>query len=171
MGYGTDRHGRLTCDSCGVARGVRKIRCPFKIRCDNLHSPERQLLDFCTAPALCPACVAREGGAGSKGVHKRCKGPARIEQAKDDAVQARLDAGEWKVVAAAGDWHYLVPAGMVGVTFGRAGGRANGLRSFIMPADQYDPRTKPWYSDYAQLVDEGRCTPIGDLPMRQTGHT
>jgi hypothetical protein len=148
MGYGYDHHGHLACDGCGTTGGVRKRRCPFKVRDDNLRSAERPVLDYCTAPALCQNCVAKEGGAGKRGVHKRCAEPARARQAEYDAIQARLDAGEWKVVEAEGGWHHQVPNGMVRVTFGRAGGSANGVRQLMVPQDRYDPRAKPWYSDY-----------------------
>jgi hypothetical protein len=149
MGYGYDSRNRLCCDQCGNAGGVRKRRCPHKVLGDSLRSPSRFAMDYCSAPALCGPCFSAEGG--TRGVHERCAAPAAASQAEYDATQARLDAGEWHVVSASGDWHPDVPAGQVQITFWTAGGPPSGQRTVLVPADVYDPAAKPWLSDYQPI--------------------
>ena len=101
MGYCFDYAGRLVCDRCGQAGGVRKRKCPYKV--SGLH--------YCPAPAYCAPCYKVRGGL--RGVHgDACRDGAAASQAKADVIRARLDAGEVKVRAAYGDWHADVPAGM-----------------------------------------------------------
>lgn len=147
MGYCTDGRGRLVCDSCGNVGHVRKRKCIYKVLGDSLRSLQRIEMHYCYPPALCPGCYRSRGGA--RGVHgDQCRDGAARFQAEHDATQKRLDAGEWCVVSASGDWRKDVPAGMVEVTFWTAGGPASGERRICVPADDYDPRGKPWLSDY-----------------------
>lgn len=129
MGYSYSVPGnRLCCDNCGGTGSTRKRRCPHKVTSQGV-----QPLPYCPAPALCAACWAKLGGAA--GVHgDRCRDGAKQAQAEDDALVARLDAGEQLVRTAWGDWDPDTPTGMVRVmTWGRGG--VEGM--YLMPADDY----------------------------------
>jgi hypothetical protein len=141
--YGRNATGRmaLACDRCGNVGGVRKRTCPHKVLTDSSRGP-RATLAYCTPSALCGGCFHEIGG--SRVLHRDCKDAAAASQAEYDANQARLDAGELTVLAAWGDWHETVPAGMAGVLFG---GR-DGQRAVLVPAADYQPGTRPWLSDY-----------------------
>lgn len=139
MGYCYSRTGGLACDKCGAAGGVRKRCCAYTVLCDSLRGA-RQRLDYCPAPALCSACYKQAGGL--RGVHgEACRDGAAASQAKYDAIEARLDAGESFVIAGYGRG---VPAGMAGVGFrSRAGDSWR-----LIPEADYDPQAKPALSDY-----------------------
>lgn len=121
--YGQTASGSwaLACDRCPTAGGVRKRTCTYKVLTDSLHGG-RHALPYCSPPALCSPCYAAVGGA--KGLHARCAEGAAASQAEYDAVEARLDAGEFISASGFGSWHEHVPDGFVGRIFrGRAGER------------------------------------------------
>jgi hypothetical protein len=106
MGYCFDYRGRLACDGCGIAGGVRKRRCAYKV----------DGVPYCPAPALCPDCYKQHGGL--RGVHgDECRDGAAQSQARADADKARIAAGDFKSRSAFGDWHELVPENKVGLLF------------------------------------------------------
>lgn len=142
MGYTIDNRGRLCCDHCGQAGGVRRRTCPYKVLTDSSRAP-RTLLAYCKAPALCGPCLKDLGG--MTGIHKGCAAEAESSQAEFDAIEARLEAGGSYVQAA---WGRAtgVPAGMAGVVFS---GRT-GKTWVLVPEGDYDAGRKPWLSDYPQ---------------------
>lgn len=143
MGYVFDMRGRLCCDRCGTSGGVRRRTCPHTVLSDSLRGG-RQRLPWCSPPAYCSGCYKAAGGV--HGIHDQHEAPAAEDQAKADAIEAALDAGESFVCAAWGDWAEGVPAGMAGVVFrGRAG---ECLR--LVPAAAYEPGAKPRLSDYPE---------------------
>lgn len=153
MGYcyeasGSGR-GRLCCDRCGNAGGVRKRTCPYKMLGSTHRSVDgrRHALPYCYPTALCSPCLTEIGG--SKVLHADCRGRAAERQAEADAEQARLDAGELLVGSAFGDWHDRVPTGMVGVLFfGENGDQVD----VLVPDHRYHPGKRPWLSDYPEAV-------------------
>jgi len=95
MGYVYEgRHsgrGRLCCDACGNAGGVRKVRCPF---------------GYCQATALCPACRKNpkiKVGMSAEG-HRAlgCEAAHESFVKREAATKSMLDAGEYVRVAALG---------------------------------------------------------------------
>jgi hypothetical protein len=148
-GYGWTSSGRqgLSCDGCGTVGGVRKRRCPYKVLGDSLRSPRRYELDYSPAPALCSECYKKHGGL--RGVHgEECREGAVKSQAKYDAIEAGLDAGESFVIAAYGSWAEGVPQGQVKVLFrGRAG-----ETEMLMPEALYEQRPTQTLSGYQALV-------------------
>lgn len=144
MGNCYDRRGRLCCDQCGQADGVRKCTCPYKVLTDSSRAP-RTLLAYCKALALCGPCLKELGG--RSGVHKNCAAEAESSQAEFDAVEARLEAGGSYVQVA---WGVAtgVPDGMTGVMFSGRGGKT----WVLVPGSDYDPGRKPWLADYPQAV-------------------
>lgn len=147
--YGWTESGRqsLACDGCGNIGGVRKRRCPYKVRTDSLRSTHRFEIDYCPAPAMCSACYKKHGGL--RGVHgESCREGAAQSQAEEDKVEAGLDAGESFVIAAYGDWAEDVPEGQVKVLFkGRAG-----ESTLLLPKDLYDQRPTQTLSGYKALI-------------------
>lgn len=133
MGYGYGFDGRLACDGCGVTGGVRKRKCPHTVLGNNGRSYDgkRHSLPYCQAPALCNDCYRQHGGL--RGVHtdERCGVPARASQARDDAIQARLDAGESLVTSAIGGRDQ--PEGLVKVW-------THDDREFFVDQDEYRDR-------------------------------
>lgn len=148
MGYSTDNRGRLCCDNCGTAGGVRRRKCPHTVTTDNARSVDgrRHVLSYCPAPAVCAACWAQLGG--NAGVHGGCAEGAAASQADYDRTQARLDAGHVMVMSAAGSWHDDVPEGWVMLT-------GSDERAYLLPADDYGNRGG-FVDDYprAQLLEE-----------------
>lgn len=148
MGVTLDARGRACCDGCGAVRGVRKRKCPYLVLGDSLRSPSRFKMHYCSPPRYCAMCYSAAGGL--RGVHgEQCREGAALSQAEYDARQVRLDAGDWHVVSASGDWRPDVPAGQVRVTFWTAGGPARGERTLLVPESEYNPTRRPWLSDYA----------------------
>lgn len=149
MGYSRDYRGRLCCDRCGQGGGARKRTCPHTVLTDSTRGP-RARLAYCYPPALCGPCYKAEGGL--RGIHgQRCADGAATSQAEYDATEARLDAGEFQVLAAWGDWQDGVPEGRCGVLFGGRDGQV-----WKLVADgEYDPGPgrKPWLSDYPDATD------------------
>ena len=142
--YGMGASGRtgLSCDGCGTVGGVRKRTCPHKVTTSSATG-HRHALPWCPAPAYCSRCFAERGG--SKGIHVACAEAVIREQAREDAEQARYNAGERKVTAAFGDWADWVPDGMVGVHF------SDGARALI-PAADYQANRGGWELDYPTVL-------------------
>ena len=114
MGYCYERNrngssGRLCCDSCGDAGGVRKRTCPHKV-----HYGDGTALPYCPAPALCEACWEKHG---KNKIHAECKDRAAASTAEEAARQRRHDAGDHEVKSRWGSWHEAVPKGLVGASF------------------------------------------------------
>lgn len=139
MGYCFDYRGRLSCDSCGAAGGVRKRKCAYKVRsASHLGEAHRGSLPYCPAPALCGACYKKHGGL--RGVHGEiCRDGAAASQAREDAIQARFDAGDQLARSAFGSWHEEVPKSKVGVIF-------SGGAKRLVPEEIYD-RGLRWLSE------------------------
>jgi hypothetical protein len=146
MGYSYERSsGRLCCDNCGGTQGVRTRTCPHKVLGSSLRGP-RYALPYCSPPAYCSACFKAKGG--TKGVHATCAEGAAHYQAKDDAEEAALDAGDSLVICAFGTGREGAPAGYCKVIFkGRAGETA-----VFVPEESYDFQAKPKLSDYPEAV-------------------
>lgn len=142
MGYSYDMRGRLACDSCGRTGETRKRPCPHKVTTET-----GQVLRYCQAPALCGDCLRKHGG--TAGVHAGCKEGAAKSQARYDARRERLAAGEAQVMCAWGDWHELVPTGLVGALFI---GADKVEHCVLLRVQDYDPSTKPWLSDYPDAM-------------------
>lgn len=147
MGYSYDNRGRLCCDNCGQAGGVRKRVCPATVRTDSSRGP-RLGIRWCSPPAVCSPCWTPEL---RRKVHGDCREQAQRGQQKYDVDEARLEAGDRMVVSACGDWHKDVPAGMVLVTF--AGPYRDGAVQwvdYLMPAADY--KQGGWLSEYPTAV-------------------
>ena len=122
--YEAGGRGRRCCDHCGKPGGVRKRPCVHKVLSDSLYSSDgkRHSLPYCPPPALCSACYKALGGA--YWIHAACEAGAAASQAKADAIEELLDAGEFLPGSAFGDWHRTVPKGKVGIIYrGRGGTR------------------------------------------------
>jgi hypothetical protein len=146
MGYSYESSsGRLCCDNCGGTQGVRKRTCPHKVLGSSLHGP-RYALPYCSPPAYCSACFKARGG--SKAIHGGCAEGAAAAQAKADAIEAALDAGELLVRSAQGDRAEGVPAGQCRVIFEGRGTEA----TVFIPQESYDPQAKKKLSDYPEAV-------------------
>lgn len=141
MGYCYERtiHGgmRLCCDKCGKSGGVRKRTCPHKVD----HRDGTKPLPYCYPAALCSPCYAAE----KKTLHATCAADAAQRQAEIDAHRARLEQGEWAVSSGWGSWADWVPEGWTGVIFRNINGDE---QKWIVPADQYNPGSKRYLSDY-----------------------
>lgn len=140
MGYGYGPGG-LACDGgcgrCGRAQGVRKRVCPYKVTHDGY------VLAWCPAPALCKDCYKRHGGL--RGVHgQACRDGAAQAQREEDAKQAKLAGGDYKVNAAWGHWHDSVPEGKVGVLFEDKDG--DQVYRLVEASEYVAPY--PWLSEY-----------------------
>jgi hypothetical protein len=148
MGYSYDgSSGRLCCDNCGGTQGVRKRTCPHKVLGSSHRSPGgRYALPYCSPPAYCSACFKDRGG--SKGVHATCAEGAALYQAKADAEEAALDAGE-KLVAYGIGRGDDIPEGYVKVGFQGKNGEKTEV---FIPNESYDPGTKNKLSDYPEAV-------------------
>lgn len=149
--YGRTASGRmaLACDNCGAVGGVCRRTCPHKVLGDSMRavSGKRYAMPYCPAPALCGPCLSKLGGLHQ--LHRDCAAGAARAQAEYDETQRRLDAGEYQVVAAYGDWHELVPEGMVGVIFGgRDWGETRNEIAVLVPKDAYAPSSRRWLTDY-----------------------
>jgi hypothetical protein len=135
VGYCYSR-GRLCCDACGIT-GARKRTCPHRV-----HYPEGGSLPYCQAPALCGTCYDQRRGV----LHEECAAGAAAQNDWHRERGRRLDAGEFEVRTAWGDWHSRVPAGFVGVRFvGKGGSEVYRL----VPAADYNVAERHWLSDYA----------------------
>lgn len=164
MGYcygHNPRTGRdvLACDNCSTVGGVRRRTCPRKVLTDSLRSTDgsRHETPYCSAPALCDGCWRAKGR--TAGVHANCAAGAAASQARDDEIEALLDAGHLLVVAAAGSWRTDVPAGQTLVTFrGR-----NRQVDALVNADTYDPTLRPRLDHYPD------ATIVTDDPTRGCG--
>ena len=138
----------LSCDHCGTVGGVRKRTCLYKVSSSGLRSGGRRIvMPYCPAPAYCGACFTERGG--TKKIHENCKVPAERSQAEYDAERAKLETGEFHVTSAFGSWHDSVPEEYVGVYFQNL----NGDEVFtLLLAGDYNPSTKPWLSDYQNVL-------------------
>lgn len=148
MGYSYGRNpltGRyqLSCDACGSIGSTRKRTCPARVTSTSEHGGARQTLPYCPAPAYCPGCWTTRRATAHAGCHEA----AAQVQARDDAKQERLDAGELAVVYAIGASRYNdeVPDGWVKVGFA---GRAGAQVEYAVRDSEYDPGARPWLSDY-----------------------
>jgi hypothetical protein len=103
MGYCYTNAGALCCDRCDRSGGVRKRTCPHKVGG----------LPYCYPMALCQECYE----AVKDKLHVNCKERAAARQAEEDAKLTTLKTGAFERGAAWGDWHEMVPKGMVGVVF------------------------------------------------------
>ena len=123
MGHITDEAGRLCCDSCGQAGGVRRRRCP---------------VGYCPSDALCATCYAtfRSSG-GWASAHAEC--PRRSAEYHAE-LAARAAAPEQWARTAWGDWAANVPTGMVKVVT-----YANTV--VFIPKGEYEP-SKPLPAQY-----------------------
>lgn len=139
MGYGYDMSGRLCCDHCDRAGGVRKRKCPYTV------TDERgRALPYCPPPALCADCYAKLGGL--HGVHgEQCRAGAARNQARYNEIRRRLATGDAQVFSAWGEWHESVPAGLTGVIFEDKGGT---VYPRLVPAEQYRTSGHRWLSEY-----------------------
>ncbi|MBB5167083.1 hypothetical protein [Mycobacterium sp. AZCC_0083] len=113
---------------------------------DTLRSRTRHAMHYCYAPALCSDCYRSHGG---KHLHDACAEGAAASQAKYDAIEAALDAGESFVIAAYGEWHESVPDGMVGLLFRGRSGEVNRLAKAVDynrggDTKLSDIETQPW---------------------------
>lgn len=127
--------GKLACDCCGIANGVRRRPCTYKV-----HNADGGSLPMCKAPAYCKACYEAKGK--SAGVHAPCEAYAAMAQAREDQIKARLANGESQVRCAYGSWHYTVPAGKVGVMF------QNKFCKEWFLVDEADYKGGGWLSDF-----------------------
>ena len=132
MGYCYTKNRELVCDACNSAGGVKKRRCPHKVFHTDHRTGHRVGLNYCPAPALCDACFEKYGK--NKGVHGGCKAKAAASQQRQDAEDARLDAGDHRVNGRSGDWHDAVPKGMVGACYR---GKAEGDVQYVLVDKQY----------------------------------
>ncbi len=112
VGYSYDMRGRLCCDNCGEAGGVRKRLCPAKVLGDSSRSP-RQETRYCYPPAVCSGCWTPALRAET---HDECHRKAAEAQQEYDLIEKRMRDGDLLVVAARAA-HDGVPDGMVLVTF------------------------------------------------------
>ena len=146
MGYGYGKNSRgvrsLACDGCGTCDDVKLRSCTYTVLTASKGTidGQRARRGYCKPSALCAECLAAAGG--DEGLHADCRAGARAAQAKADAVEALLDAGELLVVSATNmgpDW--------VKVTFrGR-----NGQRTDLVRTSEYDPVLRPSFSQYATV--------------------
>lgn len=104
MGYSYQKtsSGReaLCCDNCPAAgreAGVRKRTCPHRV-----HYRDGGSLPYCPAPALCSNCYRSLGC--QAGVHANCAEACAAQQAREDAVTAKIAAGDLPVRAAWGGY-------------------------------------------------------------------
>lgn len=144
--YEGSGRGRRCCDNCGKPGGVRKRPCTHKVLSNSLHSSDgkRHALPYCPPPALCKDCFDRLGK--GKGVHASCAEGAAASQARADAIEAALDAGDFLPTSAYGDWHHTVPKGKVGVIYrGR-----RGTRYALVSDDDYKRRPALSQVDYEE---------------------
>lgn len=152
MGYCYEAHGsrRLVCDKCGLAGGVRKRKCAYKVIGDSHRVPSgnRPVMHYCQPPALCGLCYKQLGGL--RGVHgERCRKGAAASQAEADAKQAQIDAGEMFVNAAWGQWMGTVPEGKVGLFYSGKDGDVY----FLAPSERYS-YPYPVFSELADVMEE-----------------
>lgn len=97
MGYCFDYRGRLVCDGCGIAGGVRKRKCAYKVRVSVLDGGYS--IPYCSPPALCAGCYKKHGGL--RGVHgDRCRDGAAASQAQADADDKRYAEGDLRLRSA-----------------------------------------------------------------------
>jgi hypothetical protein len=152
MGYSTDRSGRLCCDSCGTAGGVRKRTCTQLVTLENGHK-----IPYCPAPAYCAECFKAKGG--SRGVHgETCREGAARSSERYAHERARLEAGDLRVRSAFGSWHETVPEGYAGVIFQ---GLDEEETYRLIPIVLYDQRGEsPFLSDLATSYPW--CGPLGN---------
>jgi hypothetical protein len=137
MGY-CYQGGQLVCDGCG-APGAKKRLCTAWVT-----AASGQRMRWCSPPALCAACLAKEGG--TRGVHARCKAEAAADQVREDARRARLEAGELFISSALSGAAHYVPDGQVGALFaGLRGARA----WLLVPAEAYRQAYKARGADLA----------------------
>jgi len=152
MGYCFDYRGRLVCDGCSISGGVRKRKCPHKVKASILDGGNT--MPYCRPPALCAGCYKHHGGL--RGVHgDRCRDGAAESQASYDADNARLAKGDLKSSGAFGDWSDLVPKGKVGLLFYGLDGAFFGV---LLDNADYDNRAV-WFLD----LESYEPWPAGEL--------
>ncbi len=93
MGYCFDYRGRLACDGCGIAGGVRKRKCAYKVAYPGYS------IAYCSPPALCSPCYKKYGGL--RGIHgDACRDGAAASQAEIAADEARSAVGDLRLRSA-----------------------------------------------------------------------
>ena len=97
MGYCFDYRGRLVCDGCGIAGGVRKRKCAYKVRASVLDGGYS--IPSCSPPALCSDFYKKYGGL--RGVHgDACRDGAAASQDLADADDKRYAEGDLRLRSA-----------------------------------------------------------------------
>lgn len=143
MGYAYGRNaatGRymLSCDGCGTMGGVKKRKCP---------------VNYDPAPALCQACLVKEGGI--KKIHAGCREKSATYHAKREAFR-NAHINDYVTLAAWGGSQDVVIEERAGMTFhvlegqvlvfAGLGGRLSNyqypekLAYFVVPAGEYSYR-------------------------------
>lgn len=142
---------RLCCGAClGVGSAdnpVRKRTCPHKVTASSVTG-RRQVLAWCSPPALCNRCTARHGG--NAALHAACAADIAVTQRRYDAEQARIDAGELMVTSAAGTWHPGVDPGWVRLT---CRGLHTAEQHFMVRDGEYTNRGG-FIADYPSAISE-----------------
>lgn len=82
-------------------------------------------------------------------MHATCAEGAAYYQAKADAEEAALQAGDLLVTSAQGDRAPGVPEGYAKVTFH---GKDGAESVVLIPRESYNPQVKPKLSDYPEAV-------------------
>lgn len=160
MGYSYDKGGRLCCDRCGKAGGVRKRTCPHRVT-----YPGGASLPYCPARARCDDCLRAEGGNAK--LHAACAAPAAARTLEEARKAARLAAGDLECRTGWGSWHPAVPAGWVGRRFVGTSGQ----ESFFLIPDAVDDAAGSYFlSDYREAARRAgvELLPWSD-PDRPTG--
>jgi hypothetical protein len=157
MGY-IYAKGGLVCDQCGQP-SARKRKCLHQVTSAAVFGT-RQTLPFCTPPALCSACFAKAGG--GRGLHKACEAKATADQAREDAAQAALEAGEMFAVVAWGYGEKGLPPGTAGVVF------RNGKDTTPVIIDSAAYRAVQHVTRYVPLSAFPDAKPWPDCPEQAT---
>lgn len=109
MGYVTDSSGRLCCDHCGRAGGVRRCKCPA---------------GYCQGANLCPECRRNPAvKAKIRDMHANCAEASARFQDRQARTRAALDRGEAVRISAL---MHARPADAVRVIFRDARGHESG---------------------------------------------
>lgn len=154
-GYNEQRKLVLSCDNCGGLGGVRKRSCTFKVLADSGRGGVRYALPYCQPPALCGPCLKVVGGL--RKLHAGCAEGAAACQAEYDDNQAKLDSGEFMLMAGWGDWAEWVPAGKVGALYVNLAGTEKWV---LVDAKEYSGVGRKWLSSFTEAIEvegEGRA--------------
>jgi hypothetical protein len=105
MGYCYTVGGKLVCDRCDKAGGVRKRTCPHKV----YYYDGTGALPYCQPAALCSSCYQIVKAT----LHAGCEAAAVQRSIENMREHQRLLAGDARVVCRFGDWDADVPTGYV----------------------------------------------------------